>query len=225
MTTPSTVCFDLDDTLLEYNQDPVEILDAAHDAADVDRFCSPDDLWTCMHEVGDVRDDHAFLTELFRVAADRHGGPTEPAETLARKYEDATDHGDVSFRPGAETALRIARDHGSVGLITNGSRRTQEQKLAALDIADAFETTVYAGEDTPPKPSRDPFDRALRDLDARPEETLYVGNSLASDVAGAKGAGLRAAWYPCERDRGDDPDEHRPDHRFETLADLEALLR
>lgn len=224
MSPPSTICFDLDDTLLEYNQDADDVLDAAHAAAGVGRFCSPDALWACASDVGDVRDDHVFLTRLFRVAADRHGGPTESAETLARSYEAAVDHTDVSFRMGAKAALDLARAHGPVGLITNGSRRTQEQKLDALEIADAFGTVVYAGEETPPKPARDPFDRALLHLDARAPETLYVGNSMEHDVAGAKRAGLQAAWFPGHRDHGSQPGEYAPDHTFETLADLEAIL-
>jgi putative hydrolase of the HAD superfamily len=225
MRPPSTVCFDLDDTLLEYNQDPVDVLEAAHAATGVGRFCSPDDLWACASDVGHVRDDHAFLTRLFRIAADRHGGPTESAEALAHAYEAATDHRDVSFRAGGERALGRAREHGPVGLITNGSRRTQQQKLDALDIADAFDTVVYAGEETPPKPASDPFDRALFDLDVAAPEALYVGNSMEHDVVGAKRAGLQAAWFPGARDRGSVPGEHAPDHTFETLADLDRVIQ
>jgi putative hydrolase of the HAD superfamily len=225
MRPPSTVCFDLDDTLLEYNQDPVDVLEAAHSATGVGRFCTPEDLWACASDVGHVRDDHAFLTRLFRIAADRYGGPTESAEALARAYEAATDHRDVSFRPGAETALTLAREHGPVGLITNGSRRTQTQKLDALGIDDAFDTVVYAGEETPPKPASDPFERALFDLGMAAPEALYVGNSMEHDVVGAKRAGLQAAWYPGARDRGSVPGEHAPDHTFETLAELETVLQ
>ncbi|WP_255150620.1 HAD family hydrolase [Halorarius halobius] len=222
--TPSAVCFDLDDTLLSYNQNPGEALDAAHRAAGVGRFCSDEELWAGANDVGHAESDREFLTRLFRLAAERHGGPTESAGTLARTYEEAIDHTDVSFRPGAERALDIAREHGPVGLITNGSRETQELKLDALDIADAFDTRVYAGEETPPKPATDPFEKATLELDARPTETLYVGNSLEHDVAGAKRAGWRVAWFPGERDRGATPEEHAPDHRFDNLAELGPLL-
>lgn len=224
MTPPSAICFDLDDTLLEYNQDPDAVLDAAHRTAGVGRFCSPDELWSVASDVGHVESDHEFLTRLFRTAARRHGGPTESAASLARGYEDATDHTDVSFRPGAADALELARAHGPVGLITNGSRRTQETKLDALGIGSAFETRVFAGDETPPKPATDPFEQALVELDAGPTETLYVGNSLEYDVAGAKRAGLRAAWFPADHERDAEPDAHVPDHRFETLAELQSVL-
>lgn len=225
MTVPSisTVCFDLDGTLLEYNQDGEAVLDEAFAAAGVGRFCSEAELWDCADDVGDAADDHEFLRRVFGIAADRYDGPVEAADTLGRTYEAAIDHADVSFRRGAAAALERARDHGPVGLVTNGSRRTQEVKLDALGIDDAFEVLVYAGDDTPPKPSREPFDRALSALGAPPESSLYVGNSLTHDVAGALGAGMRTAWFPSERDRDSAPDPE-PHHTFDTLHDLGAVL-
>ena len=143
-----TVCFDLDDTLIEYRQDSDERLNTAFRRAGVGRFCSSDELWALASETPDADDDHQFLTDLFRAAAKRHGGPTESAETLARTYEAATDHTDVRFRPGAEAALDAARELGPVGLITNGGPEIQRQKLRALDLGSAFDTTVYAGAET-----------------------------------------------------------------------------
>jgi putative hydrolase of the HAD superfamily len=220
----AAVCFDLDDTLIRYDQDPEAVLDRAFRRAGVGAFCSPDELWAVAPDTPDAADDHEFLTNLFREAADRYGGPTETADTLARTYEAATDHTAVSFRPGAEAALAAAQSVGPVGLITNGGRETQEVKLRELGLTDAFDTHVYAGEQTPPKPAGEPFARAATALSVDPTETLYVGNSLHHDVAGAKRAGWRAAWYPREADRDERPDEHAPDYTFETLAELERAL-
>ena len=228
MTAPTltTVCFDLDGTLLTYNQDPADVLATAFEDAGVEQFCDPAQLWAAADDVDDADDDIDFLTRTFRAAGERHDAAVERPDALARAYDDATDHADVSFRPGAQTALERAREHGRVGLITNGGRATQRQKLDALDIHDAFDTHVYAGETTPPKPATEPFDRALTALDATPERTLYVGNSLRHDVAGARAAGLRAAWFPVagDRDHRDDHDGHDPDHVFESLHDLDGVL-
>jgi putative hydrolase of the HAD superfamily len=220
----SAVCFDLDDTLIRYDQAPDAVLAVAFRRAGVGAFCSPEELWAVAADTPAADSDHQFLTYLFREAADRYGGPTESAETLARTYEAATDHTAVSFRPGAERALERAREHGPVGLITNGGREVQRVKLRELGLTDAFDTLVYAGEQTPPKPAQEPFDRALTALNADPTETLYVGNSLRHDVAGAKRAGWHAAWYPREADRDDEPDEHAPDYTFATLAELDRAL-
>ncbi|MFT4882574.1 MAG: HAD superfamily hydrolase (TIGR01509 family) [Natronomonas sp.] len=219
----TTVCFDLDDTLLEYNQDGDAVIAEAFATVGVDAFCDSEELWACADAVPDADSDHHFLTQTFEIAAERYGGPTTDAEPLASAYEAAIDHTDVSFRPGAETALAHARDHGQVGLVTNGERATQTVKLEALGIHDHFETHVYAGEMTPPKPAREPFDRAVTALGATPERTLYVGNSLKHDVGGAKDAGLQAAWFP-ENNGRKEPRNHSPDYTFDSLAELKRLL-
>lgn len=224
MTAPiRTVCFDLDGTLVTYNQNPEDVLASAFSDAGIEQFCDPEQLWTAADDVDDADNDSHFLTKAFRAAAERHDGPTGAAEPLARAYDDATDHADVSFRPGAAQALEQAREHGRVGLITNGGRETQKIKLDSLDIYDAFDTRVYAGETMLPKPAREPFDRAVTALDATPEETLYVGNSLKHDVAGAQAAGLRAAWFPVDGDGGDH-NGHDPDFTFSSLHNLTDVL-
>ena len=220
----STVCFDLDDTLIEYDHDPEAVLAAAFRRAGVGPFCTPEELWSVAGDTPEVADDNEFLTHLFRLAAERFDGPTETAATLARTYEAATDHTAVSFRPGAEAALAAARELGPVGLITNGGPETQRTKLRALGLEGTFATRVYAGADTRPKPAREPFERALTALNADPRETLYVGNSLHHDVAGAKGAGVRAAWVPREDDRDGTAGEHAPDHTLASLAELSNVL-
>jgi len=222
--TVDTVCFDLDDTLISYDHDPEEILRTAFHRAGVGPFCTPEELWSVASDTPDAEDDHQFLTHLFREAADRFGGPREVASTLARTYEAATDHTAVSFRPGAEAALAAARDLGPVGLITNGGREVQRTKLRTLGLTDAFATQVYAGAETRPKPAREPFDRAVTELNATPQETLYVGNSLHHDIEGAKGAGLRAAWFPRESDRDATPTTHAPDHTLSSLEELATVL-
>lgn len=225
MTSPiTTVLFDLDDTLLEYSQSRESTLRAAFAAVDAEPFCTPADLRRAARAVEDADTDREFFTRLFGVAADRAGarGACDPA-ALARAYEAAVDHTDVAFRPGAEAALAL-REEYAVGLVTNGSRETQRTKLDALEIGDAFETTVYAGDSTATKPDPEPFERAIAALDATPGESLYVGNSLYADVGGARGVGLRTAWFPTADADRTAPDPS-PDYVLDSLSELPSLLR
>jgi putative hydrolase of the HAD superfamily len=184
----ATVLFELDGTLLTYDQDPEEVIDETYDRAGVEPLCGPSQLRSLADRVGDVDTDHEFLTELWGVVAGHHGGPTDPAthEVLARANGAATDHSAVSFRPGAGAALGHVADGGhDIEVVTNRSRRTRTQKLEALTLDDHFETVVYAGEDTAPEPDPEPFDVALSHLDSLSETSLCVGNSLEHDVVGA----------------------------------------
>ena len=135
--TVETVLFDLDGTLLTYDQDPEAVLAETFERAEVEPFCSVTEFWDGSTAVPDVESDHAFLTHLWRIAAERHGGPGADAahEALARGYETAVDHSAVSLRPGARETLTgvTARGH-RVGLVTNGSRSVQSVKLDALSL-------------------------------------------------------------------------------------------
>lgn len=56
------------------------------------------------------------------------------------------------------------------------------------------------------KPSALPFNKMAEDLNVPPENILYVGNSLSLDIGGAKGAGMKSAWFAskskCKSQKG-----------------------
>ena len=229
MSSPSpidAVVFDLDGTLALHDQKPEAVLSTAFERTGLDPFCDADDLADAADDVGNADSDLDFFRQTFRLVAERQGGPVDRAGALARAYDEQVDHTQVSFRDGAERALDLASEVGPVGLITNGQRENQRTKLAALGIEDRFDASVFAGDDTPPKPDPRPFRTAVDALGVPAEGAYYVGNSLKHDVVGAKAVGLGAGWYPHEYDAGEDPAayDHQPDHTFETLHDLERVL-
>jgi putative hydrolase of the HAD superfamily len=218
----AAVSFDLDGTLCRPLQSEGELYDGAFDAAGVDRFGDPTELWAALDGDPPPHDDESYLATGFESVALAHGRSDAPVRELARGFLDAVDYSKVAFRPGARDALARARRHGPVGLVTNGPERRQAVKLDALGIADAFDAVVYAGDMSNRKPHRDPFDRAVAALDVPASDAVHVGDSLEYDVAGALGAGLAAAWVPSEEARA--PDDYRPDHVLRSLEDFPALL-
>ncbi|WP_255198146.1 HAD family hydrolase [Halorarius litoreus] len=216
----AAVLFDLDNTLCRHEQEPAALFRAAFDHAGIEPFGSPTELWAALDGPIDPDDELGYLADGFgRLAAD-HARDVD-ATALARGFVAEVDNTAVSLLPGAQAALVHARKRGAVGLVTNGPERRQSTKLDALDLHDAFDVVVYAGDMPRRKPHRDPFDRALDALDESPEQSLYVGDSLEYDVAGAQGAGLAAAWCPGEPT---DPGDHRPDFTFETLHELSRVV-
>jgi len=135
---------------------------------------------------------------------------------LAAVYAGLRDHSDVRPLPGAIEAVESLADRYRLALVTNGGPETQDGKLDALGIADAFETVVYAGYETAPKPEPNPFLKALSDLDVAPRRTVHVGNSIRADVWGADAAGLRVALLAD----GDDDPVTAPDYRLDSMHDL-----
>ena len=222
----AAVLFDLDNTLCRHEQDAETVYYGAFDAAGVEPFGEPDDLWTALSDppAPDPDDRLAYLADGFGTVADRYGRSVD-ARALARGFSEVVDHSAVAFREGAEAALAAAREHGRVGLLTNGPEHRQSIKLRALGLDGAFDATVFAGDMPRRKPHRDPFDRTLAELGVDAAGALYVGDSLEYDVAGAKGAGLWAAWCPADDGDGDpDPGEHEPDYVLGSPADLVGVL-
>ncbi|MFC7136952.1 HAD family hydrolase [Halobaculum litoreum] len=222
----AAVAFDLDDTVCRRDQDPNDLYAAAFEGAGVGRFGEPSDLWRALTGPPEPNAEHAYFAAGFRVVAARHGRPGVDADALATALLDAVDHGAVSFTPGAREALATAREAGPVAVVTNGPEWRQSQKIATLGLAE-LDAVVYAGDMDRRKPHPEPFERACSLLGSRPSETLFVGDSLEHDVAGAQGAGLPAAWvpspdgdHPRTADGRPDPSPFAPEHVLASLTEF-----
>jgi putative hydrolase of the HAD superfamily len=110
-----------------------------------------------------------------------------------------------------------------LALVTNGASDTQREKLVALGIERRFAAVVISGEAGVAKPDPSIFRRALDRLGVPPAAAWHVGDSLASDVAGARAAGVTAVWINRRATplAGDGPTPH---HHLRSLAELAPLL-
>ncbi|MFC7095905.1 HAD family hydrolase [Halobaculum marinum] len=228
----TAVAFDLDDTVCRRDQDPDDLYRRAFARADVDKFGEPADLWAALTGPPEPNAEHAYFAAGFTVVAARHGRSDVDADALATALLASIDHGAVSFTPGAREALTAARETGPVAVVTNGPEWRQSPKIAALGLSELLDAVVYAGDMERRKPHPDAFDRVCDLLGVDTAETLYVGDSLQHDVAGAQGAGLAAAWvpgrwteYPTTSDGRPDPAPFAPEHVLASLTELPDLLR
>jgi putative hydrolase of the HAD superfamily len=93
----------------------------------------------------------------------------------------------------AGTAERLRRigEFYPIAVISNADGRI-EDVLRRCGIADCFRTITDSGLVGYEKPHPEIFRRALKSMDARPEESLYVGDVYSVDYLGATGAGMQA---------------------------------
>jgi len=214
-----TVLFDLDGTLVEYEQPADEVLAASFDGVGVEPFFDVSQWYARYEEFLSPGQTVSETRErAFAALADEAGYAAETGRAVGRAYEDVRDHSRVTLLPGATAILDAVAGDYRLGLITNGPPEMQDQKLDGAGIREYFETVVYAGYESPAKPSPEPFYRAFDALDATPEGSVYVGNSLAADVAGANAAGCRSVWVPADPGVRPDP---APDW---AVAGLDGLL-
>ena len=139
-------------------------------------------------------------------------------------YEERRDELEIPF-PGAFNMLHEAHRLGlTVGIVTSKNRREIDGTLDLLRIRDLLDFTI-SSEDAPrPKPFPDPVLEALRRADAKPEATLFVGDSVY-DMQSGRDAGVRtggALWGPFGRSILEP--EH-PTYLFESPDDVTAFLQ
>lgn len=215
------VAFDLDNTLCRSDRDVEELYHQIFEQAGVEPFGEPDDLWAALDGPPDPDDRVGYLGAGFARLAAQHGRDIDPV-ALAEAFETVADDSRVTFLPGASEVLSAAAKMGPVGLLTNGPERRQRAKVDALGLGDRFDAIVYAGDLSRRKPHTEPFEQLATALSVDPAEMLYVGDSLAYDVAGAHNAGLQSAWLRADPDDVAAP--YTPEYIVDSLDEVTALL-
>jgi 2-haloalkanoic acid dehalogenase type II len=135
-------------------------------------------------------------------------------EALARSME--------SWQPFPDTvpALTAAKEAGlRLWIISNTDRAIMAHSLRHLEVE--FDGVTVAEDARAYKPSDGPFDLALRDIGAAPEEILHVAFGFKYDLAAAQRHGMRTAWV--NRHREPAPGPERPDQEWDDLWPLGEL--
>lgn len=123
--------------------------------------------------------------------------------------------------PGGEEALKQLAANYRLGMVTNGIPDVQRTKINNTGIERYFDAIVISGELAIGKPEPAIYQHALDLLNAKPAETIMVGDSFPRDVLGAQEFGLRAVWISMGRSR---PAGCDPWQTIESLAELPARL-
>lgn len=192
------VGFDLDYTLAVPDRERAAILEEAAEAVGAAPIDRADYLR--------VHREHLARETRAPIFADLVEGEGRAAE-LARAYRESVNDALVPV-DGVEELLAALRERYRVGLLTNGPTAAQRAKLAALGWTDGFDATLVSGELGVGKPDRAAFEALLDALDTAAEETVFVGDDVEADVAGATDAGLHVVQVtfpggPAPDDRAD----------------------
>jgi FMN phosphatase YigB (HAD superfamily) len=124
-----------------------------------------------------------------------------------------------TIRPGTAEQLRDIGERYPIAVISNADGRI-EDVLRRCGIAHCFRTTTDSGLVGYEKPHPEIFRRALKSMNAAPEDSLYVGDVYSVDYLGATGAGMQAVLMDIPgayRDKGVP--------RVESLEELRTVLR
>ena len=141
--------------------------------------------------------------ELSAVEGTRHVltgmGYTVPDVTLEQAVADLERSllPQVEVVPGVASALAALRDAGyRMAVVSSaGYPPFVEMSLEMLALRTYFSEVVTSAGEGIYKSDPELFRRAVRRLDALPEEAVHVGDHPIYDVQGAKAAGLSAIWF------------------------------
>ena len=123
--------------------------------------------------------------------------------------------------------LETLRERGlKVGLVSNAldPPGLLHRDLERLGVAARLDIAVFSSEVGWRKPHPAIFERALDALGVEPARTLFVGDTLATDVAGAAALGLhtcQAVWFRAD----DDPDTPEPEFQAFSQMDVLTVVR
>ena len=203
-TRPTTILFDLDDTLFDHIATARASLRASTTPLPFFQTVDFEPFYQLYSEL--LEEYHALLMagrysyeEARRLRFERLLAPYWPAAT-ATEIDDFVranqTHYPLMRQPvaGAQALLQALKPHYRIGIVTNNRTTEQEEKLAFLGMTDLVDALITSEEVGVPKPDARIFEVAMRYLGARPEETVLVGDNWRADVLGALAVGIRPVW-------------------------------
>ncbi len=198
------IIFDLDNTLLDYDRCELDAMQRT--CKDYGLFVDQPDAWESFWHVyrgnsfkywtdfvngGETKSIHEVLRYAFRDSL----APTDIAHDALGAAYWAYFCKVIHWEDGAEQLLADLRGRFDLGLITNGISESQRKRLLAGGIHAMFRSIIISDEVNCRKPQQEIFELALRELDAKPREVLFVGDSLEDDYQGALRSGVDFCYY------------------------------
>lgn len=224
---PVTVFLDLDDTLLDFRRAEaiaigrtLQQLGIAPTQAMIDRYSAINAAqWRLLEEGRLTRAE--VLTRRFELlfAELDVSCPSVRAQEI---YEKLLGQGHY-FIPGAPELLARLHRHYALYLASNGTAAVQDRRIASAGIARYFRGIFISERIGFDKPAAEFFERCfarIPNFDRR--RAIMVGDSLTSDMLGARNAGIVSCWFnPAGRPPRADI---RPDWELSRLDGLPELL-
>ncbi len=146
------------------------------------------------------------------------------SEEKALEFQEAyvEEQQKITLFEEVEELLGSLREQGKqLAVLTNGSTGHQSMKIKQLNLAKWIpEENMFISESIGyAKPAPEAFHILENKLDLDKQKTVYVGDSFANDIVGAKQAGWNAIWMNHRR-RKMPENSFRPDKEVHSAKEL-----
>lgn len=194
------ILFELDDTLLDFKRSEAQAVTEALESMGVcvteytfSRYSEYNlSQWKRL-EKGEITRQEVKLNR-YRLLFNELGldlSPRQATQLYEKKLASS-----FYFVAGARELLeRMSADY-DLYLVSNGTKKVQDSRLALSGISKYFKQIFISEDVGSDKPSRDFFDFCFSKITAfKKDETVIVGDSLTSDILGGINAGIKTAWF------------------------------
>jgi putative hydrolase of the HAD superfamily len=182
---------------------------------------------------GDFGGAHAALTQLRRSlesyrfeawhqALDEHGFPDPAlARSIAADFSALRGRKYYAF-PEARAVLTRLKPDFDLAILTNGAPELQWSKVHGSGLEEFFDSVTVSGDYGIGKPKKEIFEIVMAKHPGA-KSFVMIGNSLNSDIRGARNAGIPCIWY----EQGDEPKDVpvKADAIIRSLSDLPRVLK
>lgn len=224
----TTILMDLDDTILDFHAAEHGALKKALQTIGVEpteqvlkRYSEINLSQWKLLEQGKLTQEQVKLSR-YHIFFEELGIDASP-EATAKEYEKnlAFEH---EMMDGAMELLQALSGKYRLYAASNGTYEVQRQRIADSGIRPYFHDFFISKKIGFHKPDIKFFEYCFSHIpDFSIEQTVMVGDSLTSDIAGGKNAGLRTIWF--QRNIADEASEaNQPDYKIRSLGELPELL-
>ena len=152
----------------------------------------------------------------------------EPGDDLLDRFREVQwqRHArDFVLREGVHETLTELRRRGlHLGIVSNIDEDQLAHMIDLADLRPHFHSLLSSEHAKSCKPDPAIYEEALRRAGCSAAESLFVGDTLLQDIAGAKRMGMRAALIWHRDDKAPPSDGVQPDHVIRRIPELLELV-
>ncbi|MFN6496345.1 MAG: HAD family hydrolase [Nostoc sp. DedQUE01] len=186
------ILFDLDGTLLDRNTSIKQVISEQYTKFSLlSKLCKKNYIskFIELDCRGHARKDKVYQQLVSDLSIDKVSW-----QDLLNDFEANFIHYCVSF-PGVQSTLDSLKVEGyTLGIITNGREKLQKLKIEKLGIEQYFEVILISEVEGIKKPDAEIFNRALKKLEVKAGESVFIGDDPVNDIFGANSVGMKTIW-------------------------------